>query len=166
MVRRSSLHRISHRECGPPWSWTLNSAPGSHRERWSLASSGASFLAGGNDVICPSSASAAAADRGINCWADHCYRIHLVGGGARRPHSAWAAGEQVHVVGIGSDFMRPDSAPTLIEIKPRSQKVSAQDLTFLPRRRMGLGKRKGLLRFTQIGTIEFRTFMRGVCSCY
>jgi hypothetical protein len=111
---------------------TLNLAPGSHRERWSPASSGAAFLAGGNDVICPSSASAAAADRGISCWADHCYRIHLVGGGARRPHSAWAAGEQVHVVGIGSDFMRPDSAPTLIEIKPRSQKVSAQDLSFPP----------------------------------
>jgi hypothetical protein len=78
---------------------TLNLAPGESSGAMVPVSSGAAFLAGGNDVICPSSASAAAADRGISCLADHRYGVHLVGGGARRPYSAWAAGHQVHVVG-------------------------------------------------------------------
>jgi hypothetical protein len=56
-------------------------------------------LEGRNDVLWPSSASAAAADRGISCLADHRCGVHLVGGGvARRPYTAWAAGQQVHVV--------------------------------------------------------------------
>jgi hypothetical protein len=35
----------------------------------------------------------------ISCLADHRCGVHLVGGGGtRRPYSAWAAGQQVHVV--------------------------------------------------------------------